>query len=152
MLPRIPLVKSFWEYNKAGKELAKLHLNYEDQEPLSEVQVTGVEKGVFEVDKIRFKVKGIRDTIVYNQYISITNIPEICYSYTVNGKSPIEWIMERFQDSINKDTQIRNNPNDWGKEHNNPKYILHLLLSVMRVSYESKKIVDSLPNIAEELS
>ena len=152
MLPRIPLVKSFWEYNKAGKELAKLHLNYEDQEPLSEVQVTGVEKGVFEVDKIRFKVKGIKDAIIYNQYISITNIPEICYSYTVNGKSPIEWIMERFQDSTNKDTQIRNNPNDWGKEHNNPKYILQLLLSVMRVSYESQKIVNALPNIAEELS
>jgi len=32
-LPRIPLAKDFWEFSKAGKELARLHIDYEKLEP-----------------------------------------------------------------------------------------------------------------------
>ena len=152
MLPRIPLVKSFWEYSKAGRELAELHLNYENQPSLPEVKISGIDKGIFDVDKIKFKDKQTKETILYNPYITISNIPSDCYKYTVNGKSPIEWVLERFQDSINKDTHIRNNPNDWGKENNSPKYILNLILSLMSLSIKTLKIINNLPDIKEELN
>ncbi len=32
-LPRIPLAKDFWGFSKAGKELARLHIDYEKLEP-----------------------------------------------------------------------------------------------------------------------
>ena len=32
-LRRIPLAKDFWGFSKAGKELARLHIDYEKQEP-----------------------------------------------------------------------------------------------------------------------
>ena len=32
-LPRIPLAKDFWGFSKAGKELARLHIEYEKLEP-----------------------------------------------------------------------------------------------------------------------
>ena len=35
------------------------------------------------------------------------------------------------QVTINKDSQIKNDPNDWATEHNKPRYILDLLLSVI---------------------
>jgi predicted helicase len=44
MLPRLPLVEKpadFWMFSKAGRELADLHLNYEDQKKPAEVKVDG---------------------------------------------------------------------------------------------------------------
>lgn len=69
------------------------------------------------------------------------------YDYVVNGRSAIEWIMERYQVKIDKASQIKNDPNDWSKEHNDPTYILDLLLSVITVSLETMKIVKGLPKV-----
>ena len=55
--------------------------------------------------------------------------------------------MERYQDKTDKDSQIRNNPNDWGIEHGNPRYILDLLLSVINVSCQTVDIVNNLPDV-----
>jgi predicted helicase len=52
MLPRLPLVEKpadFWDFSHAGRQLAGLHLNYEDQKKPDEVKVTwggGGEGGV----------------------------------------------------------------------------------------------------------
>jgi hypothetical protein len=55
---------------------------------------------------MRFPKKGQKDTINYNSNsnskITITNIPEKAYEYIVNGKSAIEWIMERYQITTHK--------------------------------------------------
>ncbi|MBQ8848019.1 MAG: DEAD/DEAH box helicase [Candidatus Gastranaerophilales bacterium] len=150
MLPRIPLVdkvEDFWAFSNAGRDLAKLHLNYEDQAPLATVKVIGEESGIFTVDKMRFKSKEDKSEIIYNPYIRITNIPEVAYDYVVNGKSAIEWVMDRYQVTINKDSQIKNDPNDWAEEHGKPRYILDLLLSVISLSVATVKIVKSLPKL-----
>lgn len=47
----------------------------------------------------------------------VTNIPEVAYEYQINGKSAIEWIMERYQVTQDKDTLIKNDPNNWAIEH-----------------------------------
>lgn len=41
------------------------------------------------------------------------NIPAKAYDYVVNGKSAIEWVMERYQITTHKYSGIRNAPNDW---------------------------------------
>ena len=100
MLPKLPLVeevKDFWAFSKAGRQLADLHLNYETVPAYPEVNVVGAESTNFLVDKMRFPKKGQKDTIIYNSHIVISNIPEKAYEYIVNGKSAIEWIMERYQ-------------------------------------------------------
>jgi predicted helicase len=68
----------------------------------------------------------------------------------VNGKSAIEWIMERYQVTIDKKSQIKNDPNDWSKEVGNPRYILDLLLSIINVSVQTVDIVSDLPKIEFE--
>ena len=55
--------------------------------------------------------------------------------------------MDRYQVKTDKDSGITNDPNDWGLEHNNPRYILDLILSVISVSIETNKIVNSLPKL-----
>ena len=150
MLPRIPLVESvkdFWAFSQAGRKLADLHINYETVAPYPEVEVTNGECGFYEVEKMRFPKKDQKYTILYNSKITVSNIPEKAYQYVVNGKSAIEWIMERYQKTTHKESGITNNPNDWSKEIGNPRYILDLLLSIINVSVQTVDIVESLPKV-----
>jgi predicted helicase len=79
--------------------------------------------------------------------LTISNIPLKAYEYVVNGKSAIEWVMERYAVTTHKESGIKNDPNDWGKEHENPQYILDLLLSVIAVSVKTVEIVERLPKV-----
>lgn len=190
-LPRIPIVdnvQDFMAFYKAGKELADLHLNYEQG---INVQTTGQDGyyaffatmpmlahrflGIkvsgdidiwerewmdetyqhFAVEKMKFakvrdengKLVPDKSKIIYNGHITIENIPLKAYEYIVNGKSAIEWIMERYVVTIDKASQIKNDPNDWSREHEQPRYILDLLLSVIMLSCQTVDIVKSLPSL-----
>jgi predicted helicase len=150
MLPRLPLVETvndFWAFSKAGRQLAELHLNYETVAPSPHVTVMGDEGKDYSVEKMRFPKKNQKDTIYYNSKITVSNIPAKAYEYIVNGKSAIEWIMERYQVTTHKESGIVNDPNDWAKEVGNPRYILDLLLSIINVSVQTVDIVNSLPKI-----
>jgi predicted helicase len=154
MLPRIPLVKKaedFEDFYNAGKTLAKLHLEYEIIKPYSKVKIFGEETNNFKVHKMRFGKGNINEedktTIIYNNHITIKGIPLEAYDYIINGKSAIEWIMERYQIKADTKTEITNDPNDWAKEHDEPRYVLDLLLKIIKVSVETVKIVNVLPKL-----
>lgn len=156
MLPRIPLVedvRDFWKFSKAGRKLADLHINYEEVPAYEGVEVMGdasldsAPADYFKVQKMRFPKKNQKDTIIFNSKITISNIPEKAYEYVVNGKSAIEWIMERYAITIHKASGIKNDPNDWAEEVGNPRYILDLLLSIINVSVQTVDIVKGLPKM-----
>jgi predicted helicase len=153
MLPRLPLVedvRDFWKFSKAGRTLAELHLNYETVAPYPDVKVTGDDSAFYEVIKMRFPKKDRKDTIIYNSKITISDIPAAAYEYVVNGKSAIEWIMDRYQVTTHKDSGITNDPNDWATEFGNPRYILDLILSIINVSVQTVEIVKDLPVVTFE--
>lgn len=157
-LPRIPIVErieDFMAFYKAGKQLAELHLNYEEVPPHPEVVVHITAKRAdqddydyFRVDpKMKFRSKDDKSVILYNANIRLENIPLKAYDYIVNGKSAIEWIVERYCVSIDKKSLIKNDANDWAREHGKPRYILDLLLSVINVSTQTVDIVNNLPHL-----
>lgn len=155
MLPKLPLVEKtedFWAFSKAGRKLADLHINYETVAPADSITVKGDESGFFKVEKMRYPKKNQKNVIYYNSQITIENIPDKAYEYIVNGKSAIDWIMERYQVTTHKESGIKNDPNDWADEVGNPRYILDLLLSVIRVSVETVDIVNALPVLTFEES
>lgn len=162
-LPRLPLVEKaddFWTFSKAGRELADLHLNYETIEPYRKciVQFAPLtnkgDKINYHVEKMRFgkidSKTSDKSVIHYNHSITITDIPAEAYEYVVNGKSAIEWIMERYAITTDKKSGITNDPNDWAREHNDEKYILNLLLRVINVSVQTVEIVKELPKLKFE--
>ena len=161
-LPRIPIVErveDFMDFYKYGKKLADLHLNYEEVPayPDCDVMISDYVEtdnynayNHFYVDKMRFKSKDDKSTIIYNGNITIENIPAKAYEYVVNGKSAIEWIVERYCVSQDKKSLIKNDCNDWSKEHKKPRYILDLLLSVINVSVQTVDIVKALPKLKFE--
>ena len=142
MLPRIPLVedvRDFWYFNKAGRKLGDLHINYEDVPAYAEITLEGADKRHYKVEKMRFgktreekngKMRTVDDKSIihYNSSITISNIPEKAYEYVVNGRSAIDWIVERYRTTTDTKSGITNDPNDWADEVGNPRYILDLLL------------------------
>jgi len=97
---------------------------------------------------MRFAKEGKEENktaIVYNDDVTVWNIPFEIYEYVVNGKSAIEWIMERYQVTTHKESGIVNDPNLWCDEHNQPRYIIDLLKRIVGLSLEPMKIVKSLP-------
>lgn len=148
-MPRIPMLDNFTEYVRIGKELAAIHLNYEKPENQEDIglQIEKI-KDDYSVTKMRFAKAGKevqKDTIIYNEYITIRNIPNIAYDYVINGKSAIEWVMERYAITQDKNSRITDNPNN----PLHPTYILDLLISVINVSIKTEKLIDELPTYKE---
>ncbi|MBU2766205.1 DEAD/DEAH box helicase [Acidithiobacillus ferrivorans] len=161
MLPRIPMLaakEAFWAFSRAGRQLADLHLNYESltlYEGLEVIIKNNAKSlppfSLYHVEKMAFaKLTGRerdKSIIEYNPHITIKGIPVEAYDYVVNGKPAIEWVMERYRIVVDKDSGIKNDPNDWCREHDDPEYIFRLVQQVVRVSVESQKIVSGLPEV-----
>lgn len=154
--PKIYLVDSkeqFQKISEVGKKLIDLHLNYEVVEPYKYCNViehdllTKNVDNIYYLSKMKFSQKNKKDEIDFNEFITITNIPIKAYDFIINGKSAIEWIMERYSVSKDKKSGIVNDPNDWCEEVNNPKYILNLLLSIINVSIKTVELIKLLPKL-----
>ncbi|EOH7224197.1 type ISP restriction/modification enzyme, partial [Campylobacter jejuni] len=75
-----------------------------------------------------------------NQNITIKNIPSKAFEYKINGKSAIDWIIDRYQISIDKKSLIENNPNDY----QGGKYIYELLLKIIDLSIKSVDLINEI--------
>lgn len=142
-LPRIPTLKDKEKYVEIGKELADLHLNYEDVPAYDGVNIVfKSDNPSFKVKKMKHPTRGQLDTIIFNEDIVITDIPERGYEYVVNGRPAIEWIIDQYQVKKDKKSGIVDDPNEFS---DNPKYIFNLLLSIINVSMQTMDLIESLP-------
>ncbi len=145
--PRIALSKDFKALSTLGKELADLHLNYESGEMHTSVEyktlMNAEIEGYYDVSKMTKK----GDSIIYNHNITITKIPKKAFDYVLNGKSAIDWVIERYQITIDnkkdKGSLIKNNPNDYA----GGKYVFELLCRIIKLS---EKSVDLIEKISEK--
>ncbi|GAA9845986.1 hypothetical protein VN0596_11280 [Helicobacter pylori] len=142
--PRIALSEDFKELSVLGKELAELHLNYESGEMHASVKHNLLENAEVEgyYDVVKMTKKG--DSIIYNKNIAITKIPQKAFDYVINGKSAIDWVIERYQKTKDdKGSLIENNPNHYA----GGKYVFELLCRVIKLS---EKSVDLIEKISEK--
>ena len=176
-IPRVKYYKDFIAFSKAGRQLTDLHINYEKIDMYQGVKITSkpinikladgqnwaksnMEDSSFYVMKMKYAKRKNNETgknendptkIIYNNHITVENIPEEAYDYVVNGKSAIDWIMERQSVKTDKKSEITNDANDWAIETmDNARYPLELLLRVINVSLKTQKIVNGLPELVLE--
>lgn len=154
MLPRIPLAASsadFQAFVDAGRALADLHVNYETVDPYPLHESTHPldvdEWELYRVTKMRWEDKTTRKAIVYNGYLTLSDIPAAVHEYQLGSRSGLEWLIDRYQVKTDKASGIVNDPNDWCREHDDPRYIVDLIKRVTRVSVETMDIVRSLPEL-----
>ena len=159
-LPRIPRVatyEQFMAFVEAGQELARLHMHFEDVAPYAGVkfEYTKVGQPSYRVTQMKWgKIKGKtgnaakdKTTLIYNDWITVKNIPLEAQEYVVNKKSALDWVVERACVSIDKASGIVNDFNDYAAEMGSERYPLDLFLKVITVSLETMKIVKTLPKL-----
>ena len=163
-MPRIPAVKSFIDFSAfrdAGRALGDLHVNFESVEPymvtfeegdhdlINEAQSDP--KAFYRVEKMKFGGKGKnkdKTTVLYNPRITMNNIPLRAYDYVVNGKSALDWVMERQCVKTDKASGIVNDANRYAIETvNDPRYPLDLFRQVITVSLKTLDIIDNIPKL-----
>ena len=159
-LPRIPRVatyEQFMAFVEAGQELARLHVHFEDVAPYVGVkfEYTKVGQPSYRVTQMKWgKIKGKtgnaakdKTTLIYNDWITVKNIPLEAQEYVVNKKSALDWVVERACVSIDKASGIVNDFNDYAAEMGSERYPLDLFLKIITVSLETMKIVKTLPKL-----
>ena len=159
-LPRIPAVKTakdFRAFVDAGRRLGDLHCDFDSAEPYpvdiaeGDLRLAHISDPVrfYRVEKMRFggrRPNLDRSTVLYNGNITITGIPLEAYDYVVNGKSALEWVMERQAVKTDPASGIVSDANRYAVETvEDPAYPLLLFQRVITVSLETLKIVRSLP-------
>ena len=156
-LPRIPLAEDFEAFSRAGRALADLHLNYESVEPWAQLECTvlpGMDPGP--VTKLAWgkrrdpetrRLMPDRTRMVYSKDVVVSNIPPQANDYKVNGRSPLEWMVDRYKVTTDKKTGIVNDPNLYSDD---PRYILDLIGRLVTVSMRTLEIVAGLPALREK--
>lgn len=151
----------FAAFRDAGRALGHLHVNFESVEPymvtfkegdhrlIPEAQADPVK--FYRVKKMKLGGKGKtkdRTTVIYNDRITMQNIPLEAWDYVVNGKPALDWVMERQVVKTDPASGITNDANDYANETvGDPRYPLDLFRRVITVSIETMKIVDGLPEL-----
>ena len=147
MIPRVPMLDAFSELSAAGRQLAELHVGYEsvDPWPLDGMPGPGASARELRVEKMAF-AGGARNRdrsrLVVNPFVTLSGIPEEAHRYEVNGRTALEWLIDRYQVKLDKDSGIGNDPNTWSDD---PRYIVELVARIVAVSVASAEIVSGLP-------
>ena len=148
---------------EAGRDLADLHLKYEELtgHRLKEERSLDFDEkdgSYYRVEKLRYgkksvleggkerKEKTIKDKscIRVNKYLVVSGIPEQAYRYEVNGRTPLDWLVDRYKIVVDEESGIKNDANEWRKD--DVGYIVRLIGQLVRVGVESYKIMESLPS------
>ena len=157
MLPHIPRAKGFHTYASVGRELADLHANYERVEPYPSVQEEASlhapadpwERYRIGERKMRFPKLGRRDKdftrLEYNDYVTLTGIPAEAQGYSISGRSPLEWIIDRYHVKTDKASGIVNDPNDFLREQGRPDAVVDLIKRLVTVSMRTQELLATLP-------
>ena len=157
MLPHIPRAAGFHTYASVGRELADLHVNYERVEPYPSVQEEASlhapadpwERYRIGERKMRFPKLGRRDKdftrLEYNDYVTLTGIPAEAQGYSISGRSPLEWIIDRYHVKTDKASGIVNDPNDFLREQGRPDAVVDLIKRLVTVSMRTQELLSTLP-------
>ena len=152
MIPRIPFAPDFRAFTEAGKALANLHLNYDTCEQYPHLKVEPITPSLLWEEKpehfrlgtraMRFADKETKTTLTINEHICLSGIPEEAHRYVVNGRTPLEWFIDRYKIKQDRNSGIINDPNGWFE---NPRDLITAIERIVYVSVESARIVDNLP-------
>ena len=138
-LPHIPMAPDFWAFSKTGKNLACLHLSWET----CKRHDLGTPKyAPKKFTKLSFgrtadkKNKTDKSVLRADGNVIFENIPET--KYRVNGRTPVEWAVDRYKTTTDRDSGITNDATA-------NVDLIPLIERLVHVGLESDRLVSLLP-------
>ena len=146
-LPRLPFAPDFHAFAEAGKALGELHVGYEvcERYPLQLVLAHEGEpqaRHFLLTERAMRVVDDEKTTLRINEHVSLSGIPEEAHRYVVNGRTPLEWYIDRYRIKKDKESGIVNDPNGWFED---PRDLVAAIERIVHVSVESTQIIEGLP-------
>ena len=143
-LPRIPMAPNFSAFRNAGKDLADLHLNFETckrhklgKPKFNPTGFTKLDFGKKRSDKEAGRQNVPNHAVVRaNGTVLFDKIPQT--TYRVNGRTPLEWVVDRYKVTTDKDSGIVNDPCT-GTD------IVAVIERAVHIGLESERIINTLP-------
>jgi predicted helicase len=77
-------------------------------------------------------------------HYELAGIPPETFQYRLGNRSALEWVVDQYQVSVDKRSGIHSDPN----RADDPEFIVRLVGQVVRVSVETVKVVNALPDFA----
>ena len=157
MLPHIPRATGFHTYASVGRKLADLHVNYERVEPYPSMQEEASlhapedawQRYRIGTRKMRFPKLGRKEKdytrLEYNEYMTLVGIPEQAQHYTISGRSPLDWVIDRYYVKTDKASGIVNDPNAFLREQGRPDAVVDLIKRLVTVSMRTQELLATLP-------
>ena len=147
-LPRIPMAPDFGAFAEAGRELAELHLGYESgsEYPLEVQLPKGEELGPAHCRIGHSKMRWLpgKSVLKVNDRLRLARIPPEAHEYVVNGRTPLEWFVDRYRITKDRRSGIVNDPNGWFED--DPLELIASFKRIVHVSVETVRIVTGLPS------
>jgi predicted helicase len=142
-LPRIPFTPDFAAFAAAGRELARLHVEYETLEPWP---LEWVENPAYPLSyrvKDKMRLNKDKTALAVNPSLTLAGIPPATFDYRLGNRSALEWVVDQYRVTEDERSGIESDPN----REDDPQYIVRLVGQVVRVSIETVRIVRSLPAV-----
>ncbi|MCY4047851.1 MAG: N-6 DNA methylase [Candidatus Dadabacteria bacterium] len=137
--PRLPFYGDFPKWVKRGKELMKLHINFEKQKPY---KLERVDKEC-EPGKAKLKADKEGNVIVIDEQTELTGIPPEAWEYRLGNRSALEWVLDQYKEKKPKDPTIREKFNTY-KFADHKEEVIKLLGKVCAVSVKTVEIVGNM--------
>ena len=137
-----PLRGDFSKFVEIGARLAQLHLTYEQapEYPLRWIENKDVS---FSWRVTKMKLSPDKSAVVVNDSLTLAGLPPECFDYRLGNRSALEWVIDQYQVSTDKRSQITTDPN----RADDPEYIIRLVGRVVTVSVETVKLVTTLAKV-----
>ena len=134
-LPRIPFAPDFTAFADAGRELARLHVDYEslDPWPLQEIETKGVP---YSQRVVKMKLSPDKLSLQVNESLTLAGIPPEIFDYRLGSRSALDWVIDQYQ------VKGESDPN----REDDPAYVVRLVGQVVRLSVQTVRIVSGLPD------
>ena len=128
------MLRDFAAFATAGRELARLHVEYESLEPWPLEFIES--KNVPYSERVtKMKLSPDRQSLEVNESLTLNGIPADTFGYRLRSRSALEWVIDQYQ------VKGESDPN----REDDPGYIVRLAGQVLRVSVETTRIVSGLP-------
>jgi predicted helicase len=139
--PRVPFYADFQQWVSWGKELMRLHVEYETAEPfLLEREDKPVRAGTPLPLKSKLKADKAKGEIIVDESTTLSGVPPEAWEYRLGNRSALEWVCDQYRDYTPSDPTIREKFHTY-RFADYKERVITLLQQVCRVSIETMRII-----------
>jgi predicted helicase len=143
-LPHLPLVQrgeDFFASAQIGMQLMNMHINYENVKEADLMHLDNQSLSYSESRRVeKMRISPDRVAVIINKSLTLSGIPPECFQYRLGNRSALEWVIDQYQVTRDKQGNVVSDPN----QLDDKDYIIRLVKQVVAVSVQTIGLVRQL--------